>query len=142
MRRIALIEVHTTHYTQHTEITLQDIPKLKYTLKLFIGNDKRKLQREDNWTWTPAQRPYVPYFLTTYTLRIQYVCRGVSPASQMRVEIQMKSGHGPWAKKEENSESIDLEKLFNDYLSSSAYQPGQLWFQRVRSYLTEKSRGH
>ena len=68
VRRFASIEVHTAHYTQHTEITLQDIPRLKYTLRLFIGNGERELQREDNWTWTPAQRSYVPYFLTTYTL--------------------------------------------------------------------------
>jgi len=73
----ASIEVHTAHYTQHTEITLQDIPRLKYTLRLLIGNDEKELQREDNWSWTPAQRSYVLYFLITYTLRIQRLCWGV-----------------------------------------------------------------
>ena len=123
MRRFASIEVHTAHYTRHTEITLQDIPKLKYTLRLFIGNDERELRKEPNWTWTPAQRSYVPDFLTKYTLWIHSVYRGVSPASQMLVRIQMKTGHGPWAKKEQTSKSIDLQNLFNDYQSSKARQP-------------------
>jgi len=142
VRRFASIEVYAAYYTQHTEITLQDIPRLKYTLRLFIGNDERDLRREDNWTWTPAQRSYVPYFLTTYTLRIQCVCRGVSPGSQMRVDIQMKSGHGPWAKKEQTSKLIDLQRLFNQDQSSKAHQPtvlGQSWFSASPLVLTTET---
>ena len=30
----------------------------------------------------------------------------------MRIEIQIRSGHGPWAKNEQISKVIDLQKLF------------------------------
>jgi len=36
----------------------------------------------------------------------------------MRVEIQMKSGHLSWVKKEQISKAIDLQKLFNDCQTS------------------------
>ena len=32
----------------------------------------------------------------------------------------MKSGHLPWAKKEQTSKEIDLQHLFNDYWTSTA----------------------
>ena len=56
------------------------------------------------------------------------VRRGVSLASQMRVEIQMKSSHLPWAKKEQNGSLIDLQEAFDDYWSSKMREitvPGQ-----------------
>ena len=56
------------------------------------------------------------------------IYRGVSLVSQMRVEIQMKSGHLPWAKKEQNGNLIDLQKVFDDYWSSKMHEitvPGQ-----------------
>ena len=62
----------------------------------------------------------------------------------MRVEIQMKSGHGPWAKKEQTSKLIDLQKLFNQDQSSKAHQPtvpGQSWFSASPLVLTETLRG-
>ena len=40
----------------------------------------------------------------------------------MRVVTEMKRGHGPWAKKVQTTEVIDLEKLFNDYWSSNAHK--------------------
>jgi hypothetical protein len=40
----------------------------------------------------------------------------------MRVEIQMKSGHLAWAKKEHNSTVIDLQNLFDDYWTSKAHE--------------------
>ena len=46
----------------------------------------------------------------------------------MRVEIQIKSGNRPWAKKDQTSKVVDLEKLFNDYWTSKAHEltvPGQ-----------------
>jgi hypothetical protein len=50
------------------------------------------------------------------------MCRGVSPASKMLVEIQMRSGHLFWAKDRLASEVIDLQVLFNDYLSSNKHE--------------------
>ena len=50
------------HFGGHTEITLQDVPKLEYSLRLSVGNEKAKLQTKDNRTWTLAQRPYVLCF--------------------------------------------------------------------------------
>ena len=46
------------------------------------------------------------------------VCRGVSPTSQMRMEIHMKRGHLLWKKKEETTKQIDLQMLFDDYWTS------------------------
>ena len=57
------------------------------------------MKREDSRTWVPAQRPYAPRFLTMYTLSMQCMYRDVSPSSKIRLEIRMKSGHLPWAKK-------------------------------------------
>ena len=37
----------------------------------------------------------------------------------MRVEIQVKSGHLPWAKKEQTDKLIDLQKVFDGYWSSN-----------------------
>jgi len=42
---------HTTDIGQHTEITLQDVPKHKLMLRLFVEKEERNLQRKDNWTW-------------------------------------------------------------------------------------------
>ena len=50
------------------------------------------------------------------------VYRGVSPTSQIRVEIQMKSGLSVWAKYREVGELIDLDGLFSDYWSSSKHE--------------------
>jgi len=51
-----------------------------------------------------------------------FMCRGVFPGSEMRLEVQMRSGHLFWAKRRLASEVIDLEALFNDYLSSSKHE--------------------
>ena len=40
----------------------------------------------------------------------------------MRVEIQMKSSHLPWVKKEQTSKVIDIENLFNDYWTSREHK--------------------
>ena len=48
----------------------------------------------------------------------------------MSVEVQMKSGHLPWAKKEETTKEIDLENLFDTYWTSKAHDltvSGQSW---------------
>ena len=37
---------HTTDFGQHTEIILQDIPKHRLTLGLFLENEERELQRK------------------------------------------------------------------------------------------------
>ena len=58
MRRFASILIHIADLSHHSEITLQDVPKLKYTLRLLVDNEEKKLQRMDNRTWEPAQRLY------------------------------------------------------------------------------------
>ena len=58
------------------------------------------------------------------------VCREISPATKMSVEVQMKSSPLLWAKKEEINKEIDLENLFNIYWTSQAHEltvPGQSW---------------
>ena len=48
--------------------------------------------------------------------------RGVSPASQIRTEVRLKSGHSVWAKYREGNEVIDLHGPFNDYWSSTNHE--------------------
>ena len=55
MRRFTSISIHTTDLSHHSEITLQDVPKLKYTLRLLVDNEEKELQKVDNQTWEPAQ---------------------------------------------------------------------------------------
>ena len=50
------------------------------------------------------------------------VYREVSPTSQMRVDIRVKSSHRPWAKKEKASKGIDLETIFNDYSITKTHE--------------------
>ncbi len=47
------------------------------------------------------------------------VYRDISPTSQIRAEVRMKSGHSIWAKYREESEAIDLHELFSDYWTSN-----------------------
>ena len=54
----------------------------------------------------------------------------VCMTSNMRVEIEMKSGHLLWAKNRQTGEVIDLQGLFDDYWASNKRQftiPSQLW---------------
>ena len=115
LRRFASVLVHAADFVQHADITLQGILHRNYALRLFIEKEELGLQTQDNRTWIPSRRQYVPCFPTTYTYRWLCMCRGVSPASEMRAEIQMKSGHLFWAKDRLASEVIDLQELFNDY---------------------------
>jgi len=50
------------------------------------------------------------------------MCRGVSPTSEMRVEIEMRSGHLFWGKHRLASEPIDVQAIFNDYWSSDKHE--------------------
>ena len=104
------------------EIVVQDIPDLKYKLVLFVGSEAIELQRKDNRTWAPVQHPYVLCLLTTYTHRSPCICRDISPTSQVRVEIQMKSSHLLWAKKDQNVKEIGLKELFNEYWTSGKHE--------------------
>ena len=45
--------------------------------------------------------------------------RDVSPTSQIRTEVRMKSGHSVWTKYREAGEIIELDGLFRDYWSSN-----------------------
>ena len=122
MQRFTSIHTHTTHFSQHTEITLQDIPNREYTLRLFVENVARELQRNDNHTWTPARRLWVPYCHNTYTHKWICLCRDLSPTSQICAEVRMKRGHSFWATYREASEVVDLDGLFNDYWSSDNHE--------------------
>jgi hypothetical protein len=46
------------------------------------------------------------------------MCRGVSPTSEMRAEIQMRSRHLFLTKNRLASDTIDLQALFVDYQST------------------------
>ena len=119
---------------------MQDIPDLKYKLVLFVGSEPIELERKDDRTWAPIQRPYVPRLLTTYTHRNLWLYRDISPTSHVGVEIQIKRGHLPWAKKDQNIKEIDIKKPFNEYWASNAQEltvPGRSSSQPVRSYLIE-----
>ena len=121
LRRFASVLVHAADFVQHADITLQGILHRNYVLRLFVENEELGLQTQDNRTWIPARRQYVPYFPTTYTYRWLCMCRGVYPTSEMRAEIQMKSGHIFWAKHRLAGGVIDLQALFNDYWSTSKH---------------------
>ena len=114
MRRFTSIYIHTSHFSKHTEIALQDVPNRGYTLRLFVKDVGVELQKKDDHTWTPAQRQYVPYFPNTYD-HLLTGGRDISPTSQIRAEV---SGHSFWAKSREASEDIELHGLFRDYWSS------------------------
>ena len=113
---------YRSFWLTHTEIILHDVPNRAYTLRLFVENVEREVRTEDNHTWTPAQRPYVPYFPNTYTQWWMCVYRDVSPASQIRVEVRMKSGHSVWAKYRDASEVIELDGIFSDYWRSNSHE--------------------
>ena len=121
MRRFTLVYIHTAHFSHHIEITLQDVHK-EYTLSLFVENVESELERKDNYTWTPTQRQYVPNFPGTSTHWWMFVYRDVSPTTQIRVEVRMKSGHSVWAQYREASEVIGLHGLFSDYWSSNNHE--------------------
>ena len=101
---------------------MQDIPDLKYKLVLFVENEAIELERQDNRTWAPVQRPYDLLILTTYTHLILCVYRDISPTSHVRVEVQIKKGHLPWAKKDQNMKEIDIKKSFSEYWTSKDHQ--------------------
>jgi len=44
----------------------------------------------------------------------------------MTVEIQIKSGHRPWAKREQVTKQIDLAKIFSDYWTTKERELTQL----------------
>ena len=122
MWRFTSIYIHTSHSSKHTDITLKDVPNRQYTLRLSVENVERALQKKDDHTWTPAQRLYVPYFPNTYTNWWVSMYRDVSPTSQIRAEVRMKSGHSFWAKHREASEVIELDGLFRNYWSSNDHE--------------------
>jgi len=89
---------------------------------LIVGSETIELERKDIQTWAPVQRPYVLSLLTTYTHRGMCVYRDISSTSQVRVEIQMKSSHLPFAKKDRNVKEIGLHKLFDEYWASGEHE--------------------
>ena len=84
---------------------------------MFVENVERELQKEDDHTWTPAQRQYVPYFPNTYVYLL-IGGRDICPTSQIRAEVRMKKKFSAWHYWEAR-QVIDLHGLFSDYWSSS-----------------------
>ena len=120
---------HTADFLRHTEITLQDVTNSEYQLKLFMGNQKIKLEKKDSRTWTPVQHSYVPCFLTIESHTRLCVCRDIFPtsetpeASEMRVNVQRKTNNPLiFARNPQINELIDLQELFKDYWSSDKRQ--------------------
>jgi len=101
---------------------VQDVPDLKYKPVLIVGGEAIELERKDNRTWAPVQYPYVLGLFITYTHRSMCVYRDISPISQVRVGIQMKSSHLPWAKKDQNVKEIGIHKLFEEYWTSKEHE--------------------
>jgi len=122
VRRFPPIWRHTADLGHHTEITLQDVPNREYTLNLFVENEEIKLQKTSNRSWTPAQRQYALCFLTPYTPRTICVCRDVCSISEMRAEIQMRTGHSFWARIRQNNDVIDIQGLLEHYWDSNEHE--------------------
>ena len=101
---------------------MQDIPDVKYKLVLYVGSETIELERKDNHTWAPVQRPYAVHLLATLTHRTLCVYRDISPTSNVRVEIQIKSGHLPWAKKDQEIKEIDIKKPVDEYWTSEEHE--------------------
>ena len=58
------------HFGQHAEIRLQEGPNREYTVRLFVENMERVLEKKDNQTWTPAQRVYVLFSHYVHSLKV------------------------------------------------------------------------
>ena len=101
---------------------MQDVLNREYTLRLFVENEERGLQRKDIYTWTLVQRQYVPCLPNTYAHWWMCVCRDVSPTSRIRAEVRMKHGHSFWTKYREGKGVIDLDGLFREYWSSNNHE--------------------
>jgi len=108
--------------SHHTDITLQVVPKLKYTLSLLVDDEERELQRIDDRTWEPAKPLYAPCFFDTCTRSSPCIYRNISPTSQMHVEIQVKKAHLSLGRKEQGTTKIDCQALFNDYWSTTDHE--------------------
>ena len=67
MWRFLSICRYTADLGHHTDITLRDVPNREYSLKLFVENEEREVQKTGNRSWTPAKRQYALCLLTTDT---------------------------------------------------------------------------
>ena len=144
MRRFTSIYIHTSHFGLHIEIKLQDVPNREYTLRLFVENVDRELEKKDNYTWIPAQRQYVPYYPNMYTHWWMCVYRDISPISQIHAEVRMKRGHSIWATYREGGEVININGLFRDYWGSNDHEftlLGQSLSPPACGNLIEENRG-
>ena len=122
MWRFTSILADTADLRHHTGITLQVVPKTKYTLRLLVDNEEREINRTNNRTWEPAQPLYAPRFSDIYTEQSLFICRDASPTSQIRVEIQVKSSLFSLGKKEQGGEEIDCQEIFKDYWNATAHE--------------------
>ena len=66
---LRLVLDHAADFGKHADVVLEGTLHRDYAPRLFIGNEELELQTQDNQTWTPAQRPYVPCFPTVHTHR-------------------------------------------------------------------------
>ena len=51
-----------------------------------------------------------------------FICRDASPTSQIRIEIQGKSGLFRLGKEEQGSKEIDCQELFKQYWNTTAHE--------------------
>jgi hypothetical protein len=57
--RFTSIRVLGADFGQCTEIRLQEVPNREYSLRLFVDDMEKELQKENNRTWAPVKRLYV-----------------------------------------------------------------------------------
>ena len=122
MRRFTSISAPTADLRHHTGITLQVVPKMKHALRLLVDNEERTLRRINIGTWEPTQPLYaLVSLIRTLDLSV-FLCRDVSPTSQIRVQLQAKSGLFPLGNKEQGSKEIDCQELFMDYWNTTVHE--------------------
>ena len=63
--------------------------------------------------------PLFPHYVHILTLCL---CRGISSISEIRGEIQMKTGYSFWAKNRQNSDVIDIQALLKRYWISTEHE--------------------
>ena len=66
-RRFTSILARTADLRHHTGITLQVVPKMKYTIRLLVENEEREVREINNRAWEPVQPLYAPRFFDTCT---------------------------------------------------------------------------
>ena len=78
---------------------------------------KQNKKKKDLDTSPTLVCPLIPHYVN-FLILCGY--REVTLTSQMHLEVQIKSGHLAWVRKEQTSKQINLQHLFNDYWATTA----------------------